>query len=75
MDGLFVQPVILSRWTLGLMYESPVRPLTLETRMYPSIVAGTLPPGGLCLTDLSVASQFIDVNFLDGYRIELIERG
>jgi len=42
--------------------------------MYPSIVAGTLPPGGLCLTDLSVASQFIDVNFLDGYRIELIER-
>jgi hypothetical protein len=27
------------------------------------------------LPDLSVASQFMDVNFLDGYRIELIDRG
>jgi hypothetical protein len=43
--------------------------------MYPSIVAGTLPPEGLGLSELSVASQFMDVNFLDGYRIELIERG
>jgi hypothetical protein len=69
------QPVILSRWTFGLMYDSPARPLTLDTRMYPSIVAGTLPPDGPGPTDLSVASQFMDVNFLDGYRIELIERG
>jgi hypothetical protein len=43
--------------------------------MYPSIVAGTLPPEGLGLTDLSVASQFMDVNFVDGYLIALIERG
>jgi hypothetical protein len=42
--------------------------------MYPSIVAGTFPPNASGLTDLSVASQFIDVNFLDGYRVELIER-
>jgi len=56
------------------MYDSPVRPLTLETRMYPSIVAGTFPPDGPGLIDLSVAIQLIDVNFLDGYRIELIER-
>jgi hypothetical protein len=43
--------------------------------MYPSIVAGTFPPDSPGLTDLSVASQFLDVNFLDGYRVELIERG
>jgi hypothetical protein len=43
--------------------------------MYPSIVAGTLPPDDPEPTDLSVASQFMDVNFLDGYRIELIEQG
>jgi hypothetical protein len=43
--------------------------------MYPSIVAGTLPPDGPGPTDRSVASQFMDVNFLDGYRIELINRG
>jgi hypothetical protein len=42
--------------------------------MYPSIVAGTLPPDGLGPTDLSVASQFTHVNFLDGYWVELIER-
>jgi len=42
--------------------------------MYPSIVAGTFPPDGPGLIDLSVAIQLIDVNFLDGYRIELIER-
>jgi hypothetical protein len=56
------------------MYDSPVRPPTLETRMYPSIVAGTLPPDVPGLADLSVASQFTDVNLLDGYRIELIDR-
>jgi hypothetical protein len=42
--------------------------------MYPSIVAGTLPPEAAGLTDLSVASQFADVNVLDSYRIELIDR-
>jgi len=42
--------------------------------MYPSIVAGTLPPDVPGLTDLSVASQFADVKVLDGYRIELIDR-
>jgi hypothetical protein len=42
--------------------------------MYPSIVAGTFPPDRPDLTDLRVTSQFLDVNLLDGYRIELIER-
>jgi len=42
--------------------------------MYPSIVAGTLPPDDRCLTDLSVACQLLNVNVLDGYRIELIDR-
>jgi hypothetical protein len=42
--------------------------------MYPSIVAGTFPPDGPGLTDLSVASQLLDVNIIDEYRIELIDR-
>jgi histidinol-phosphatase (PHP family) len=38
--------------------------------MYPSIVAGTLPPNRPGLIDLSVATQLIDVNFLDGFGVD-----
>jgi len=42
--------------------------------MYPFIVAATFPPDDSCPADLSVAHQLLNVNVLDGYRIELIDR-
>src|SRR5262249_18342875 len=57
------QPVILSRCTLGEMYDSPFRPATLDTRMYPSIAG----------MKHSLDHQLTIVKFLDEYRIELVE--